>query len=183
MSATECALRYCINSYKPRVRDGRLEELELPISFERVPESWQPHFHDHRLLEVVQADFDNSLARLNERECYMILRSDLQLRLLDENVQLSNDVQQAFNITQKSISTIIASMDDVMVSSIEKALSNSTNFTASIELAASSLSYRMHKIDSTTLGGTARHSVVHIQVRWAFPTLPVFISVAGLCLL
>ncbi|CAM1506822.1 Fc.00g064630.m01.CDS01 [Cosmosporella sp. VM-42] len=189
IKATECALRYCIQIHRTTVRNGKIDQTVYPPYFERMVESWQPLWHFNSLEheeppvseEDLETDFGNSLARLNETECALIRRSDLQLRLkVPEDLDLPTDIQHVFNITQKSISTMISDMGPTMAQSIKKAMSNTANVTATFENVARLMTNRMREIDATSVQGTAQHWVIYIRVRWGFIAAPISISLAGI---
>ncbi|KAJ3519282.1 hypothetical protein NM208_g14184 [Fusarium decemcellulare] len=185
VQATECALQYCIQVYKPTMESGKVVEGEIPVSFQRVPGSWGMDFetsrnpiNDPRLLKDVQDAFGSSLARLNESSCWLFPRYDLQLEILEEDTTLPRDVQRVFNITHKSVATMMESFGPETVRSINRALSNSTNITASFDSAARLTSFRMREIDNIPAEGSAEHWVIYIRVRWPPIAAPVAICIA-----
>ncbi|KAF4467831.1 zinc-binding oxidoreductase [Fusarium albosuccineum] len=187
VQATECALRYCVQAYQPIMKSGKVTEGGISVSFKRVPSSWQldPIFEGneidrkHRLLlNDLDAGFGNSLARLNESECWMLPRYDLQLQLVEKNTSLPEDVQSTFNITHKSIATMMESLDSKAVASINRALSNSSNITAAFDAAARLMSFRIREIDNNPVEGFANDWVIYVRVRWPLITAPVAICIA-----
>ncbi|KAJ3464275.1 hypothetical protein MRS44_009061 [Fusarium solani] len=75
--ATECALRYCIQVYKPTMTSGKIDEGLIPVPFERVSSSWQPEQTDPSAHEAIKSTVGTSLALVNEFHCLVIPRNDL----------------------------------------------------------------------------------------------------------
>jgi hypothetical protein len=75
--ATECALRYCIQVYKPTMTSGKIDEGLIPVPFERVSSSWQPEQTDPLAHEAIKSTVGTSLALVNEFHCLVIPRNDL----------------------------------------------------------------------------------------------------------
>ncbi|KAH7144313.1 hypothetical protein B0J13DRAFT_635348 [Dactylonectria estremocensis] len=182
--ATECGLRFCIQSYKPEMRNGEFKEVMIPMSFERDPESWQTGSDNTEFLEYIEEDFGNSLAELYDGAYLgwhtVIPRSNLKLQIVDPNGHLPNGLQRVFNITQKAITTMMANVDDDLAYSVNMAITDSTNIMASFENAARLISFRMREIDNATQIGTTEQWVIYIRVRWGFLAAPAILTVAAI---
>ncbi|KAF4982208.1 hypothetical protein FZEAL_2092 [Fusarium zealandicum] len=124
-------------------KDGRRGEIQ--VSFERLSDSWQPDTNDKKFLDAVKADFSSSLARVNESECLLMPRSDLRLELVEEDVRQLSNIQRTFNLTHKSVATMIQSL----------------------------VSYRMREIDHSRVQGITNRWVIYIRVRWPLIAGPV----------
>ncbi|KAH7140894.1 hypothetical protein EDB81DRAFT_654754, partial [Dactylonectria macrodidyma] len=146
--------------------------------------SWQPSFNDTDLLEYIKEDFGNSLAELyhglEPSWPTVIPRSDLKLQILDPNGRLPSGLQQVFNITQKAITTMMADVDDELAYSVNMAITDSTNITASFENAARLISFRMREMDNATQVGATEQWVIYIRVRWGFLAAPAILTVAAI---
>lgn len=176
--ATECALRYCIQVYKPIMTSGKMVEGLIPIPFERVSGSWQPDESDPAVLGAIRDAFGNSLTRGNGSGCPLIPTSDLQLRLLDQDKPLPRGIQRIFNITQRSITTMMSSLDLKATDSIGRALSNSTNITATFDNAARLMSYQMRDTNGSPVRGDTQQWVIYIRVRWPLISGPAALLLA-----
>lgn len=180
VQATECAMSYCIQTYHPTMTNGKIEQRLISTSYERVADSWQSSLENAKTLKAVEDEVGNSLAPFAFLDsCDIVPRTDLQLKVVNGSVDLPNQVQQVFNITQKSIQSTMAGLDSVISTSINKVLSNSTNITASFENSARLMSYRMGEIDSSRVSGTAEQWVVYIRVRWPFLAAPIAMVLGG----
>ncbi|KAH8694470.1 hypothetical protein BGZ61DRAFT_352466 [Ilyonectria robusta] len=159
--------------------EGTKQRL-ISTSYERVADSWQSSLENAKTLKAVEDEVGNSLAPFAFLDsCDIVPRTDLQLKVVNGSVDLPNQVQQVFNITQKSIQSTMAGLDSVISTSINKVLSNSTNITASFENSARLMSYRMGEIDSSRVSGTAEQWVVYIRVRWPFLAAPIAMVLGG----
>ncbi|KAI3341998.1 hypothetical protein F4824DRAFT_271003 [Ustulina deusta] len=95
ISATECALMYCVNSYKDMVINGSFLQTASPVSnAHRVPKSCQPY------KEGWEGDLDPHIFSSIEFSPYYseIFRSDLSL--------LSGITGCAYNISQAAVDSI-----------------------------------------------------------------------------
>ncbi|KAI1329025.1 hypothetical protein F5Y16DRAFT_418906 [Xylariaceae sp. FL0255] len=99
VSATECALMYCVRSYQDQVINGSYVQLSTPVANAgRVPQSWQPSDSlifgnttlDPRILSSLDFSSYNSIIR----------RTDLSL--------FSPETGIAYNLSQAAIDTISA---------------------------------------------------------------------------
>ncbi|KAM0425072.1 hypothetical protein ACHAPT_009631 [Fusarium lateritium] len=177
--ATECALQYCIQVYRPTMTSGKMDEGAIPFAWERVSSSWEHGETDPPTIKAIQDTVGNSLAVVNETECYMIPRSDLQLSLLAKGDELQPDMQQTFNITQKSIITMMESLGPEAVRSINSALSTSTNITTTFNNAARMISYQMREANGTSVRGDTQQWVIYIRVRWPLISGPAVLFLAA----
>ncbi|KAL2682882.1 hypothetical protein Neosp_007340 [[Neocosmospora] mangrovei] len=175
--ATECALQYCIQVYKPTMASGKIDEGLIPVHFERVSSSWQSDETDPLALEAIDRTIGTSLAGLDLNKC-LVPRSDLQLRLLDQDNLLPPHVQRTFNITQRSIMTMMSSLEFEAIIFINRALSNSTNITATFNNVARVMSYQMRDINGSTVQGYTQEWVIYIRVRWSLIFGPVVVLLA-----
>lgn len=145
--------------------NGKVNEWTIPVSFQRLPESYQPLMENFPLLRELKLDLGNSLALPREAgndSGQVLPRSDLQLRISNE--VMPNDVQTIFNITQKSIITMLSTMPG-MVGDINRALSTFDDISAPFDTVARLLSYRMREINATNVPGTSKRWDIYIRVR------------------
>ncbi|KAI1411330.1 hypothetical protein F5Y13DRAFT_200940 [Hypoxylon sp. FL1857] len=187
--ATECALEFCGRAYEAKMYDGQVNESPVVQSTLKTANSFRP-IRDipQDIMDKVEGDFGNSLAGLDligfRPEITsgiesVLERTDLQIRFPDAT-KLPGDVQQEFNITQKSIVTM---MDFLSTNStleyITYALSNSTNTTTTFEIAAHLISNRARETDGSMASGPSEQWVIYICVRWNYLWFPVIVVVAG----
>ncbi|RMJ10846.1 hypothetical protein CDV36_009539 [Fusarium kuroshium] len=180
--ATECALRYCIQVYQPTMINGNLDEGRISVSFEREPSSWQPKETNSSIRAAIEKTFGNLFAWSNETECWMMIpRNDLRLRLLDYDDLLppDSDIQLIFNITHKSITSMMRSLDFQAMESINRGLLNSRNITATFENVARLMSYQMRDTNGSPVQGKTEQWVIYIKVRWELISGPVLLLLAA----
>ncbi|KAJ4327671.1 hypothetical protein N0V84_001921 [Fusarium piperis] len=127
---------------------GKMDEGLIPVPFERMSGSWKTIEDDPAVLRVLQDTFGNSLARLNESGCQVIPRSNLQLRVLDQD------------------------------NSINRALPNSTNIITTFDNAARLMSYQMRDIDGSSVQGDTQQWAIYIRVRWPLISGPAALLLA-----
>ncbi|RSL65205.1 hypothetical protein CEP54_004333 [Fusarium duplospermum] len=159
---------------------GKIDEGLISVSSERVSSSWQPKATNSSNRAAIERTFGNLFEYSDNTSCWMMIpRHDLQLKPLTQGAWLSNDIQQEFNITQKSITTMMRSLDEQVMKSINKGLSNSTNLTATFDNVARLLSYQMRDTDGSTVQGKTEQWVIYIKVRWELISGPVLLLLAA----
>lgn len=154
-----------------------MDEGLIPASFERVSGSWQTNPLARAAIERV---FGNSLAQEDDYNCLIVPRSDLQLRLLNEDNWLPPGIQRIFNISQKSIRTMMGSLDLQSVGFIHIPLSNSTNITATFNNVARLMSYQMRDSNGFPIQGYINQWVIYIRVRWQLISVPITLLLAAI---
>ncbi|EEU38994.1 uncharacterized protein NECHADRAFT_81555 [Fusarium vanettenii 77-13-4] len=133
---------------------------------------------DSPALEAIERTIGTSLAGVDEEKKCLVPRSDLQLRLLDQDNWLPRDIRRTFNITQRSITTMMSSLDYEAIDFINRALSNSTNITATFNNVAHLMSYQMRDTNGSPVQGYTREWVIYIRVRWPLISGPVVLLLA-----
>ncbi|OTA92913.1 hypothetical protein M434DRAFT_386502 [Hypoxylon sp. CO27-5] len=187
--ATECALEFCGRVYEAQMRDGQVDESLMLKSTLKLNNSFRPLREiAPDLMDMVQEDSRNSLA-----EFYItgfrgdatggietvLERTDLQIQI-PQIANLPGDVQKSFNITQKSIVTMMNFLSaNSTLDSITYAVSNSTNITTTFETAAHLISNRVREIDGSMANGFSEQWVIYIHVRWDYFYFPVIVLAAG----
>ncbi|RSL72014.1 hypothetical protein CEP53_001302 [Fusarium sp. AF-6] len=123
-------------------------------------------------------------------DCYGHMEPDIGLKLatqigfvnasiLGPDARLPHDIRREFNITQKSMVTMMRSLDDQVRQSINKGLSNSTDLTATFDNVARLLSYQMRDADRSEVEGKTEQWVIYIKVRWELISGPVLLLLAA----
>ncbi|KAK3986181.1 hypothetical protein QBC44DRAFT_403011 [Cladorrhinum sp. PSN332] len=190
MQASECALQICAQILETRVGRGiTTESTRVDASgFERVSGSFTPvtidrygyhcrtddqaraiykvpgkslNMYNHSAFDIIRPrDYGSSFVFLPER-------TDLQLKLKGEiarSLNVSDDVQTSFNITQASTATIIYHLAKTdTLESITRALMDSYNISTTFEQAAKQLTFRMREVSGTFVTGEAKQTVTFVR--------------------
>ncbi|KAH7146233.1 hypothetical protein EDB81DRAFT_485910 [Dactylonectria macrodidyma] len=189
IQATECAMSYCVKTYKPIMINGKLDPRQMPTSYARESDSWRPFIQDpeasgnETMIQQINSDVRNSLAPLHALEhtpgCEYVERSDLKLILIDGDATIPNKVQRSFIITQEAIQATMWGMNQGVVESINNMLGDATNMTAAFDNAARLLTYRIGEIRARKVHGIAEQWVILVKVRWAFLVAPIAMVLGG----
>ncbi|KAI0111055.1 hypothetical protein F4776DRAFT_360289 [Hypoxylon sp. NC0597] len=187
--ATECVLEFCGRVHEAEMRDGQVDESLVLETTLKPTNSFRPIREiAPDLMDRVEQDSKNSLA-----EFYItgfrsdswggietvLERTDLQIQI-PQTANLPGDVQETFNITQKSIVTLMNFLSaNSTLDSITYAISNSTNLTTTFETAAHLISNRVREIDGSMANGFSEQWVIYIHVRWDYIYFPVIVLAAG----
>ncbi|KAI1487660.1 hypothetical protein F5X96DRAFT_686643 [Biscogniauxia mediterranea] len=192
VTATECALYFCLNTYESTVDGGVLSEEVISSSADRDPASYRDgnggerfeayeKWHNHSLYSGA-GDFN---------------RSDLELVLPTNNTHgPSDDSVNRFRLTQATVGSTTHFANDVFFAEfmvwplsgntgpgqppVGQALYHSTNLTETFDKAAQVLSNWVRDVSDMKSNGTAQEWVIHIRVDWPYITLPVISIVVGL---
>lgn len=177
MVGTECAVSFCGSVYgETTLRNGLLDNPAVLHTLDRRPESF--HSLQPASPDIVDGYFKNSLT-LNYTSPMVFPMSDLQLTV-PKGANLPPDVQQTFNISQKTIETTIAFFrQNSTLDAVKEAFAGSTNISATFEEAANLMSNRIREADGTVLEGTVQQWTIHTEVRWHFIIFPALAFLAS----
>lgn len=198
VTATECALSFCIKAYSSSVRKGVLDEDNFASWFERDPSSYVSIDEGvTSVADTVAFDKWNHYS-LYTRNYGDTLRSDLVLFVPPDDAKrhaLPANASTRFNISQATISSTVTYVNDEFFAEkmawplwgdaysntppIIQALYRSTNLTNTFENAASSLTTWIRDTSTVTQAGIAQEWVTWIKVEWPYITLPILTFVAG----
>jgi hypothetical protein len=109
VSATECALYYCVNKNTAVVRDGKLQMVVETVSdAHRVKDSWQPQYNDATTDDGVSM-LNNTLKESIAFDAYFSIVPRTDLALLSPAGNLFNLSQAAVDGTSSYIQSTFAS--------------------------------------------------------------------------
>ncbi|GME48285.1 hypothetical protein BKCO1_1130001 [Neofusicoccum parvum] len=116
ISATECALYYCINRYDTTVRNGTLHETATPVAgAKRAADSWQP------------VDFPESWRPLNDTMLASIEFDEYFSCIERSDLALEAPDGERFNVSQNAVDSISAYFKSTFETSLRSY--NETNHT------------------------------------------------------
>ena len=201
-SAMECALWFCVNSYKSAVTNGTLTEIIQPVLSKRNIDSWQPLKSNSKDSEVyvgifaVPPEFTHATTEFNITEDnFMSDRRRTELQLGD-----------GFNVSQGAFYSIVNLLGDTLTDRFTKtgggnalvkrahdgapneysppamqSLYNSQDLAATFATLAKSMTNNIRRNDDshTVVDGKEGHYVILTRVRGLFLTLPVILIVGG----
>lgn len=185
VSAIECGLWYCVNSYKSAVKDGNLTEIIEPAPSKREPDSWRPLLGPTARGMVAPPPNTINYNRVSS----WVPRTDLQLG-------------EGFNLSQAAIYSISHLMNTTFVLSRRlrgtnayvlafdnttynptamQSLYNSQDLEATFASLAKSMTnnVRQNSDNNTVANGKEGKYIVLIRVRGWFLALPVMLIVGG----
>jgi hypothetical protein len=200
-TATECALRLCINTYRARAAHGTLKETTVDTSSQVEPKSWLLQSDTGPLdptKVILGAHVDRSLAQgVATTSRKAPARTDLQL-VMNKNESLNIEAAR-FNISHRAIISTInfllslsasptgllvypQQLNDTVpdVPRVSEALWNLQNLTATFENVAKSVTNYIRDASTTTHSGSMQEWDVHIRIRWQYMTLPTIAMLTGL---
>jgi len=191
ITATECALHFCAQVFQSSSQNGVLRESAIYNSTAREPNSFRAlsahavggkslNLNDTvdnvigNSLDLGHPDFWNGNGTIP-----FFNITDLQITLPAIDGQPS--LQDRFNITLTAIATMQSyfKINDTLLA-IGQALEHSSNFSASFETAARTISNRMRILDGNTTAGDTEQWALHIRVQWwflAYPAAVLLLSV------
>lgn len=185
VSAIECGLWYCVNSYESTVKDGILTEIIEPAPSKREPDSWQPVAGPTSTGVVAlppnTINYDGISSSLE--------RTDLQLgkgfNLSRAAIYSISDLMTAtftIKVNEQGINGYVLDIDgpNYGPTAMER-LYNSQNLEATFASLAKSMTnnIRQNSDKNTVANGKEGRYLVLIQVRVWFLTLPVILIVGG----
>lgn len=185
VSAIECGLWYCVNSYKSTVKDGNLTEtIELAPS-KREPNSWQPVLGPIDRGVVTPPPNTINYDRISSS----VRRTDLQLgegfNLSQAAIYSISDLMNATfasPVRQKGINAHVLASDGTTYNpTAMQRLYNSQDLEATFASLAKSMTnnIRQNSDHNTVTNGKEGKYLVLIRVRGWFLTLPVMLIVGG----
>ena len=197
VSAIECGLWYCVNSYKSMVTNGLLTETIQPAPSKKQPDSWQPISNKNDSLYIFspsQTLIGHITTTPYGENASLVRRTDLQLN-------------EGFNVSQAAHYSIVNLLSDTFVhftgtdwltASVQRSnsssgdanlyvppamqnLYNSPDLNATFATLAKSMTnnIRQNSDNHTVINGKAGEYVGLIRVRGWFLTLPVILIVGG----
>lgn len=186
VSAIECGLWYCVNSYTPAIKNGNLTEIVLPSASKRNMDSWQPT--GQLLSENFVTPPSNSINY--DGITSSVQRSDLQLN-------------QGFNISQAAVYGISKLLNDTFtvpsggrkinayalwgqghkntyIPTAMQSLYSSPDLEATFATLAKSMTNNMRQNDDngSVITGKAGTSLLLVRVQFWFLVLPVVVTFA-----
>lgn len=185
VSAIECGLWYCVNSYMSAVKDGNLTEtIELAPS-KREPDSWRPVLGPMDMGVVAPPPNTINYDRISSS----VRRTDLQLgegfNLSQAAIYSISDLMYATfasPVRQKGINANVLAIDGTTYNpTAMQSLYNSQDLEATFASLAKSMTnnIRQNSDNNTVANGKEGKYMVLIQVRGWFLTLPVILIVGG----
>lgn len=186
VSAIECGLWYCVNSYKSAVKDGNLIETIEPAPSKREPDSWRPFLGPTDWRGAV-APPPNTINY--NRISSWLERTDLQLgegfNLSQAAIYSISDLMNATFTTlvrQTGINACVLALDNITYKpTAMQMLYNSQDLEATFASLAKSMTnnIRQNSDNNTVANGKEGKYVVLIRVRGWFLTLPVILIFGG----
>ncbi|KAI1760989.1 hypothetical protein GGR53DRAFT_525466 [Hypoxylon sp. FL1150] len=192
MSATECALYFCVNAYRSVVQAGILRE--------RIVASWaERDFSSYR--DTGRRENFELYEKLNNYSLYTrdgdLARTDLGLFIPKEDAgkfALSDDVGVRFNLTQQTVGSMTHFVNEQLLGpvmtwpppdsktqpSVVQALYKSKDLLDTFDKIAWSVSGWMRDVSNVTQEGVGEEWVMHIYVEWPYMVLPLLTIVLGL---
>jgi hypothetical protein len=192
--AYECALLLCANAYESKSRDGILEENIVGSWSQRNPTSYRPLHSGYNATEL--AAFETALgpSLYKVYDNLTIERTALQLMIPpQESTFLPENAPRLFNFTyldiigtidylrqlsKKSQSWPYAGNGDTGPS-VPEMLGKSTNITLTFERVGKSMTDQIRDLAASPVSGTAYRWTTHVNVEWAYLTLPVLMILFG----
>ncbi|KAI2621425.1 hypothetical protein GGS26DRAFT_601031 [Hypomontagnella submonticulosa] len=197
ISATECAMYFCVNAYQSIVERGILSEHIIASWAERDFNSYLNigTLDNSTVFDAYEKWHNYSLYADNGD----VKRSDLELFIPENDIEkykLPKEVAQRFRLTQHTIGSTTRLVNEdflnsemvwpVKLTTNDKALStaqalyDSKNLSATFDRAASSVSNWMRDISNITTTGKGQEWVIHIRVIWPYMILPMLAMASGL---
>ncbi|KAI1134397.1 hypothetical protein F5Y05DRAFT_235155 [Hypoxylon sp. FL0543] len=193
VSATECALYFCVNTYESVVEKGVLTE--------RIVASWAERdfasYHD-----VDGSDDFEIYESWNNHSLYSAVgdfrRSDLELYIPEESIEkydLPGNVTRRFRLTENTVGSTIHFVNEqlldadmawppggthVVISPVAQALYQSENVSATFDRVAWTVSNWMRDVSNVTNPGVGQEWIIHIHVEWPYLILPLLTTLLGL---
>ncbi|KAI0447474.1 hypothetical protein F4803DRAFT_546361 [Xylaria telfairii] len=197
VTATECALYFCVNAYKSSVKQGELEEEIIASWSERDPTSYAglkispstptPEFDKWNNYSLYSGDYD-------------VDRTNLQLLIPPGDTQrfdLPENVTTRFTLTQTAVGSTGRFLNteffgDQMawplrgetadkMPPVVQALYQSTNLSATFEMVAQSMTKWIRDTsNSSSEIGIAQEWTIRIHVEWPYIAAPLAAFAAGL---
>ncbi|KAI1416841.1 hypothetical protein F5Y13DRAFT_204215 [Hypoxylon sp. FL1857] len=193
VSATECALYFCVNAYESVVENGILTERILASWAERDFVSYRDSDEGNEF-EIYESWNHNSLysAEIDFR------RSDLELFIPDESIRnydLPENVTRRFRLTENTVGSTVRFVNEQLLSEymtwpfgsemkvmspISQALYQSENISATFDKVAWTVSNWMRGVSNVTNPGVGQEWIIHIHVQWPYMILPLLTTFLGL---
>ncbi|KAI0975235.1 hypothetical protein F4678DRAFT_469863 [Xylaria arbuscula] len=207
VTATECALYFCVRAYQSFVTQGEMNETTIASWSDRDYSSFgdnEPYTapNDGDLHDVTGYDKWNNYSFYFES--IDVVRPDLVLLIPSEDIQrldLPANTVTRYNLTQNAVGSIVRWVNDVFFASnmrwpltdsdvgnmppVTQALYHSTNLTDIFNQAAISLSNWIRDVSNISEVGVAQEWVVFVQIEWPYIAVPLLASIIGIlfCLL
>ncbi|KAI9733085.1 MAG: hypothetical protein M1834_003631 [Cirrosporium novae-zelandiae] len=192
VEATECALYYCVNEYKPSVRNSILSEKVVQVmNAGRAPGSWKAvystednGFRFNKSLEVYESslEFNGSFSSISRTDLMLGNNYNISQTAVDG---ISSYFQGLLAFNEKFISNVNGfigsdgSFHYYPVSIVP--IYQSSNLTATFHALAVSMSnaIRNGADNSTLIPGRSGRIIAFYVVQWQWIILPCFLLVAG----
>lgn len=200
VSATECALWFCVNAYKSSMKQGKLEEVLIGSWSERDFDSYA---------DISGLGDRDSTRLFDEMNNYSFvtphrfdtIRSDLRLLIAESEIQrlhLPENVTTSFNITANTIVSVTRFINndffspemvwqpypELILTFYKKnpgaqSLWSSTNLSDTFNNAARSLTKWIRDASNAAHRGETQEWTTTVQIEWQYITAPLAAFVAG----
>ncbi|KAI1188591.1 hypothetical protein F5B17DRAFT_451613 [Nemania serpens] len=185
VSATECALWFCVNAYKSSMKQGKLEEVLIGSWSERDFDSYA---------DISGLGDRDSTRLFDEMNNYSFvtphrfdtIRSDLRLLIAESEIQrlhLPENVTTSFNITANTIVSVTRFINNDFFSPEmnpgAQSLWSSTNLSDTFNNAARSLTKWIRDASNAAHRGETQEWTTTVQIEWQYITAPLAAFVAG----
>ncbi|KAI0196220.1 hypothetical protein EV127DRAFT_331245 [Xylaria flabelliformis] len=192
VTATECALYFCVKASEIVVRKGVLSETTVASWANRDFKSYQSNRYNS-VAPDTYFEGDPSPIFVDTR------RDDLVLSIPSKGVRLlrlPKNVTTRFNLTQNAVLSTVTWINNFLPGyefagnniyygttgqgPIAKCLNQSNNNLSHVfDQAATGLTHWMRDVSELTESGTVEEWVVHINVQWAYISLPLLAVLLG----
>ncbi|TGJ79697.1 hypothetical protein E0Z10_g9068 [Xylaria hypoxylon] len=190
VTATECALQFCVNAYNTVVDNGRLSESVTASWSTLDPASYQPYGISED--EIV---YWNNQGRDTFIYAPDYLRTDLEIFIPEDdraNYNISGD--RRFGLTQNAIQELGQAFHDHAEwqnhfeypqtvgtkANREEILYRSENLTATFQSVAESITSFLRDNSNLTQDGLAQEWSIYAQVNWPLLMAPLLTNLLGL---
>ncbi|KAI1386604.1 uncharacterized protein F4822DRAFT_321465 [Hypoxylon trugodes] len=194
VSATECALYFCVNAYESTVQKGILTERIVASWAEKDLGSYR-HTGGNNYSES-STHYDQYDKWINHSFYYYpgldYPRSDLEIFIPAGDLKKYELTEGHFNLSQNTIGSTVRYVNEQLLNStmawpfpynqkpVVQALYQSQNFTATFDRVAWTVSSWMRDMSNVTNPGVGHEWIIHIHVDWSYMILPLVTIVLGL---
>ncbi|KAI2624425.1 hypothetical protein GGR54DRAFT_596471 [Hypoxylon sp. NC1633] len=197
VSATECALYFCVNVYESVVEKGLFSERIISSWAERDPTSYHLDGDDgiHHEGDFATYEKWNNFSLYSWPQDFP--RTDLELFIPKEDARhydLPNNMTLRFKLTQNTVGSTVRFVNDDLLSRqmtwpfgqntdlkpVIQALYESDDLSATFDNVAWTVTNWMRDVSNVTHAGTGQDWVIHIYVDWYYMILPLLTITLGL---
>lgn len=195
VTATECALYFCINAYNSSMKQGKLEEVLIGSWSERDPTSYadisgEGDSHETQLFD----EWNNHSFYCADK--FNTMRSDLRLLVPEGDVQrlhLPEKVTTSFNLTTNTVGSLVSYLNEEFFSGImvwppqtylitqkpvaQALWSNNASISDTFNNVARSLTSWMRDASNTPHRGEIQEWAITVRIEWKY-TMPPLLAFA-----